>query len=1214
MSIFDNNITLLHKYANSAPPPSVKYPNYLILVKPGSSPDEVKFETLLNVINSNLNAPPRKLYDYVTRFNGCIEPKDLAVYYYQLRITKNPGRDAENIEYYQNIYKEITNSEISGTIDYIKRGISEQVFKWGRYYEANQAYLNLINEIQAALNIKDFQIADDHQITATSFLFNPVFNNYDVEPIDGIDIFNVINLTQRIPSVIYVDSSGKEYTKVFNRNNQDTKLQLTNILIDRDNLKPDHIYFKVWYGDGIVNFTDSNDYYFHEIVYNLKKNELLVKLGSEENTYIFDELLKIIPGIELGDRTPINFNVKFTVPGIEYNEPILLDMLLNDKVLSAFFEVNDHHGKPSTSNKIHNVRFHSLMYQFRKYWRTETDHFTKSLISSHLILSNQPDGIHVEVDKISSKEYVGTVIQQITTLLNYYHQNKSATEEWYNKYIPEFITPEKETKPKESEVVYKNPLQKLRALAPKLFGKGYSTACQNPAGVIRRPVIVEEDEYPDREKLDITYEGKKLNFACLDAKNKYPNYIKNPDPNTSDEYPCTICCSLRKQSQEAGEQICTHGRKLKIGGKQKVESLEGDKKFLQPGRVGNISTNVSETLKNYRSKAEKFYRFGVINGPLSILHAVSIAVSDPVYAGLLDADREIYVKRVRNYIIKETNPALYKQELYDLSERDIDTMLFESEFFDPYLFYRGIEEAYQINLFVFANLIQIDDGILEIPRYRHFHARPQRNNRPVVLIYKTVGTKSETLDYPQCELIIEWDGADKAVKIFDGEMYEYCHQELLQKVLGTYTWTIPSIKEPYVTGNVNLYYYIDQLSILGTSVDEQYIDSKGKMRGLNLTLDEKRLSIFTFPGQPENLPTVDLNKTQNVHKGIYSEIIDRFGEPKSYTCGNGYITGLWYSALGIDKAWYIPIENAIPSDPNVSLCNLDNPTPRESINLTERWQRLKWETMIIVQLVEWAFSVWASEQTSKIKLQDFLKYIKYDSYEGDSLGYYDLTTVKRVLPDDIETFPEALKYLSKFKLSDGQQLVMYNQNFYRKMIYQLKVYMKTHVVRDIPEELKSFYSLKGQFKTHEFNELFIGAEDLNKWIQYMRTINNFEYFEIKSYLDINNGRILDPYYVQVLDGIYIIQNTQDLKDADNNLKYALDISDKWYTDKINYRAHSKLLDSVPAYQLYGINNGEPEIIQPADNSPYLEILYYGTKDEYLSGKTNRQYAAMLKLI
>src|SRR5690606_17196787 len=105
----------------------------------------------------------------------------------------------------------------------------------------------------------------------------------------------------------------------------------------------------------------------------------------------------------------------------------------------------------------------------------------------------------------------------------------------------------------------------------------------------------------------------------------------------------------------------------------------------------------------------------------------------------------------------------------------------------------AVEEVFNINIYVFSPPPIGDEtelGSMVVPRFKIFHSRPLRLQRPTVVIMRSLGSESDALEYPQCELIVDYDKDNlQIMKLFGPEMTEVCHS-VLEETLRTMTWTV----------------------------------------------------------------------------------------------------------------------------------------------------------------------------------------------------------------------------------------------------------------------------------------------------------------------------------------------------------------------------------------------------------------------------------------
>ena len=332
-------------------------------------------------------------------------------------------------------------------------------------------------------------------------------------------------------------------------------------------------------------------------------------------------------------------------------------------------------------------------------------------------------------------------------------------------------------------------------------------------------------------------------------------------------------------------------------------------------------------------------RWGVPPGVNSLIHCVLEALDVPDYVNLSVEDKEEYAIRVRRELHDNVNPSLYQQELFDYSLEEIRLQVANPDLFlDPHLYYRGIEELFDVNIYTFVpteehagESNQDGAGYLELPRYKVFHAQPYREDRQTVIIYKHRGGKSAISgEIPQCELIVDYDEENKvARKIFEDDMNRLLYSTMVN-IARTITTTI-EVSPENVTDlavRANVYSTVDSNEIIKRSASAQILDNYGKARGFIFPTTRGTMSMVYPPGQPENLPLVREVVLTNVEDAVAI-----FGDPIGIT-GNdqGLVDGLWYRAMDIMFGVYVPIH---PTEQYLDLpVGPANPLPYQGLTLS----------------------------------------------------------------------------------------------------------------------------------------------------------------------------------------------------------------------------------------------------------------------------------------
>lgn len=757
-------------------------------------------------------------------------------------------------------------------------------------------------------------------------------------------------------------------------------------------------------------------------------------------------------------------------------------------------------------------------------------------------------------------------------------------------------------------------------------GKGRAKSPGKGKGRAKSPGKQKNSAGVERQVMPFPKDNPKWYFVCPDDKFPYPGVKYNKNLPNKDIYPYIPCCRPVDQmvpGSNSKYQKYLEGRPANTDTCTKKIIT---RKILPPDRQcrGTLPSAVNGILKRYSPNYSDMVRIGIPRSPNSLLHCVGLA-RDANYVALTSLEeKEAYVSRIRLLMADRINPAVLKQEFYDYEMSEImDLWRDNSKFLDPALFYRGVEELYGVNIYVFLSPPPTGDeyelGLLELPRYKIFHARPIRLDRPTVVVLKTMGGDTNNLDYPHCELIVDYnDQTETMVKIFGSDMTEICHSTLQNSYK-----TITSTPRPDGTfdTHANLYYYIDHLNIFQRPAVSQMIDDNGKMRSLTLDLGSTLMTIATIPSQPENLPL-----SSEVIPVPAQNVIELFGTPSGVTRDfNGEVDGFWIPILDLTMGEYISIIptpgfEEIPEGP-------PNPIVSTAVNITERLSRLRRTLNIIVQVIKWLFEL-ARRQPGMTPAVFVSRFMVMDQTPvSDSSTYYDLREIPRRFPivDSVEAGIELLSPLAP-TLFNENKLVMYSPVFADRIAKMLYDFYNIRIgAPPAPATLiNHYYENANNFDTQPHTKVFVGERDFEAWIQSLQASQNYsKYYNIRLKIDIEMGASLDPYLYQEADGsIYLVQNV-----IGGIRSKALSVAETWNEMQVNIGPDPIPLDDIPIHMIYGISSSG-SMIPIEDNTHdqdlFLKLLYYGNQVEYnqaqllephhpISGKIGR-YAAILKIL
>lgn len=672
--------------------------------------------------------------------------------------------------------------------------------------------------------------------------------------------------------------------------------------------------------------------------------------------------------LDFGVGREIKVRGEFSIWNFDFDESIFLDMILLESVMNVYLYVEENM-KPHALKKRLDIHYRSIYTDISEGTTGTVDPYISNSASVSITMIPErsqsteivnimnfktgqveqrefpPDTpyVHVNMTRGASRETVNEFIGVYQLLMRFYLDNLRDTTTYdgvvnfYRSYLPELnrLGPLLEQRRRktgtEPGIVQVNPraeageskLKQLQKLAPDLFVDRYPRKCVQKL----QPTIITPEEVPfwrakrlpsgdERQIMPFPKDTKQWLFVCDSDENPYIGVRRNKVLSNRDIYPYFPCCTHTDQMTPGvkspyRDYIENRIPPIPVGAK--ADKPITTNKILASDRIGELPRSVNNILKKYSPYSVKMSRYGVNHNTNSFLHCICNAVDDPFYGRQPNSiAKDHYVSALRQYISQNTMPGLLKQELYDYTDDEIiDLLQDDTKFYDPALIYRAVEEIFAINIYVFTPGDNITMGALEVPRFKIFHSRPPRLHRPTVVIFKTWGSESNGLLYPQCELIVDLDEGNsnkdnkRIMKLFGEEMTEVCHKALTS-TLKTITWSAQP--DNTLVANSNIYYYIDHYSMFKVGTEtipiSQFIDENGKLRSLTLKVGiDQEVTIITLPSQPENLPVT--KETRCINPEMALRI---FGPPTAVTRDRqDQIDGLWFSILDIPYGEYVPL-------------------------------------------------------------------------------------------------------------------------------------------------------------------------------------------------------------------------------------------------------------------------------------------------------------------
>lgn len=571
-------------------------------------------------------------------------------------------------------------------------------------------------------------------------------------------------------------------------------------------------------------------------------------------------------------------------------------------------------------------------------------------------------------------------------------------------------------------------LKKLKNVAPNIFMEGYSNFCDAKV----RPTPISPDKIKGYikykiDELDLkgdqaatfkqygVLEFNDMHFACDYPVNYYPylkstlNFKKLVNLDKT-RYPALPCC--KKKPKTAVK-------------KHDAAFIKSYNVIAKPGNYAELYPEVKYLLYHYNGEIDnQFMRLGVIKDNYSLVHCILTAVGNIT-------DVHQFIKKLKNTI----HFSVVKQECYDMEKESILSSL--DNYFDPKLFYRLLEEFFNINIYVF------NEAILSVPRYKHFHARPYRN-RKTVLIYQ-----HET----HCELII-----NKSQLLFNEDMSRYCH-ELLGRIARNITFR----EDTYI----NLY-QVDHLKAFKWSEVSQWIDGSGKMRALTFTLPQGKMTLLTVPSQPENLP-----EDNTIYYSSLDTVLSVMTQPPTAQVTDGQVVGLWFRVFDVEYGDFVPI---MPTqDLKLKLGPWPSLLPKRQQVVATNYHHVKKIMHFIYEVVQWLYSV----------------------YDGDFFSLIDIINIPDQAYEKILTIPRRFPVFNVWQdyLDYVKLYLPMTDRLQFNDLWVTQFRLRLPFITEVPKVIKNYYTIVDDF-TPQFNtQIFLNEENLKAFQHNERYPYLFKYNE-----------------------------------------------------------------------------------------------------------------------
>lgn len=566
-----------------------------------------------------------------------------------------------------------------------------------------------------------------------------------------------------------------------------------------------------------------------------------------------------------------------------------------------------------------------------------------------------------------------------------------------------------------------------------------------------------------------------------------------------------------------------------------------------------------------------------------------------------------YGAEIVRYALTQINLTNYMQELYNYSANKISaSLLYDETFIDPYLYYRGFEILFGIQLITFSSSIDslkiedendVNNFIIEIPRCKNFHVR-HFSDLPYVCIMKHKGFDKTQSKTPRCELIVYTaDGNnDNSIAMFTSTSFINSLKEQYYKGCRSYTWIDKEGENILDNCFYNIYNYINFLEFNFTSIGEikgQEIDLYGKCR----TLIFNEWAIEIPPTQPLNLPIIARPPLKTRRE---------IGEVFDITNSEDESNGVWIPLMGIKKGLFIPCKHSVVEE------------DKDENNMLEL-RRMKNIVSVYMQIVNYLYkSSGVTDNEGEYHLPPFDEWFYDNSVDGDMNSFKSLPlSGANNFPLIIyDTYEENVDYIRDNlfpEMFDGYKIIADEDSYDRIKRYFTVEYITLDGI-SITDPIYGRYLRPLEFiqdidanpeVDRDYNIVFNNISHFQDYIE----AQNSKVFNKESYTNANViydviPKSLTLYTEPFLfkfrqdnvddeavplkdsdDNVYIIQVAGGRRISNNPMLKALQIAYRWMKEKRNF----------------GSDSYDPDLDEYVLESPY--VVYEITEDRKLRIKS-----------
>jgi len=1014
----------------------------------------------------------------------------------------------------------------------------------------------------------------------------------DISP---VELFNNSQLNAYVP-YMSINNNGDMFYKIFYDPGLGLDKAYYNNITDRSRKLTTNgmLMLLIWRkGEDFKNPT--KDSLIQVLIHN---NTISMRYDNKgEISDILDDIKRAL-NISITNEIIGSSNISYRIDDVKYNKYIFQILLTTNPILNSLLIMNETN-TPGSSKR-------SQMYQF---------------INMGLTLPIRGETPSMSIRQ-NGKDIIVTLSDVVGSDIEYYRNLSSKLIAVYvldSKYIidtfsmfPWIGVPKDKTKVRK---VGKSGsvLSALKSNAPDIFVSSYSKKCQgsDQPTPIPNELVAEYEAQTfsynknvwNRQVMKFPEDNPVVNLVCLsDPTTPFPGLFINKLDN-KDKYPYLPCCySTNNFDQRTGTY--RHRDMDKTTNRGIVTN-----KVLTKGGMGTISYRIADLLSSIIPGTYK--RIGTVLSSKSIIHTVTYAIDEDYRNAVISGNTLAIQSKEKEFIdhynnvLNKLGSGILRQELYDYTDEQIKSYI-NGDPYDYTLMYRMFEEflGEGYNIFAFTNNVDKDTttgtpGDMLIPRYKLYHYRVYRPERPTIILFRTWGAESDNLELAQYELIVSSHEDGMIQTTFGPDMTEglmkYLNEVHKIKVLDK-NMDIPNINYEK--------YFVER----GFKIISQFIDTYGKLRALRIEKDDTRLDVLTIPSQPTKYP-----RFYEITKHTYESIQSLLGTEYRVSENN-----VWYNIGRYNNAFVLPTSSNIndiihPIEGGYDASPLIEVDIRSgTFNSTDRLVRLSKISLVLLQVIEWLYNRYDTdfinsnyeEEDIPNRIHSFFNdVIWYTEDEADTSYIYNIDKLQYQL-DTTGDIQHSMRQLGTYMPNavHESKLLVYGPAMKNDIEYFLTRYLRfsRQVQRDNNGKLTNRYRTIYDFSPRTSTLIFSDGDDIRSWVK--KIMNQESRISITDRLIAWVGNAEDPELLDINGNVFIIQNV-----VDNSINNIYTLVRQWRYNKTNMGYIKEPTDITDVkVEVYHVN--------PYSNVSYVGNLQDGNRDtiqvlEFMRGR----FAAMLKI-